>query len=84
MEHPKAVLTVLGLTMGGAVAFYTYTTYMQKFLVNSSGFSKDAATLISTLTLIVFMLLQPVFGLLSDKIGRKAIADGFGVPGQLN
>ena len=83
MQHPRAVLLVIGLTIGGTVAFYTFTTYMQKFLVNTSGFSKDNATLISALTLGVFMLLQPVFGLLSDKIGRKPLLIAFGVLGAL-
>jgi MHS family alpha-ketoglutarate permease-like MFS transporter len=82
-QHPKAVFTVIGLTVGGTLAFYTFTTYMQKFLVNTSGFSKSAATLISTLTLAVFMVIQPLFGLLSDKIGRKPLLIGFGILGTL-
>jgi MHS family alpha-ketoglutarate permease-like MFS transporter len=83
LKHPKAVFTVIGLTLGGTVAFYTYTTYMQKFLVNTSGFSNGQATLISTLTLSVFMLIQPIFGLISDWIGRKPLLIAFGLTGTL-
>ena len=83
LRHPRAVLTVVGLTLGGTVAFYTYTTYMQKFMVNTAGFSKDAATLISTAALFVFMLLQPVVGAFSDRIGRRPLLLAFGVLGTL-
>lgn len=70
-EHPREALTVLGFTAGGSVIFYVYTTYMQKFLTNTAGFSKDRATEISALSLIAFMLAQPLCGWLSDKVGRK-------------
>lgn len=82
-QHPRAVLIVIGLTLGGTIAFYTYTTYMQKFLVDTSGFSKKDATLISALTSLIFMLLQPAFGALSDRIGRRSLLLGFGVLGIL-
>jgi MHS family alpha-ketoglutarate permease-like MFS transporter len=70
-EYPRETLTVLGFTAGGSVIFYVYTTYMQKFLNNTAGFSKDQATEISAVSLIVFMVVQPFFGWLSDKVGRK-------------
>lgn len=82
-EHPKAAFTVIGLTAGGTLAFYAYTTYLQKFLVNTSGFSKESATQITAIALFIFMLLQPVAGALSDRIGRKPLMIGFGVMGVL-
>jgi MFS transporter, MHS family, alpha-ketoglutarate permease len=80
-NHPKAVFTVVGLTLGGTLAFYTYTTYMQKFLVNSLGISRETSSVLSFISLIIFALLQPVFGHLSDKVGRKPLLIGFGVMG---
>ena len=83
LKHPKEALLVLGLTAGGTLAFYTYTTYLQKFLVNTSGFSKATATEISAAALFVFMLLQPAVGALSDRIGRRPVMIAFGVGGVL-
>lgn len=83
MRHPKEVLTVVGLTMGGTLAFYTYTTYMQKYLVNTVGMTKSDSTMISAATLFLFMLLQPLIGALSDKVGRRPILIAFGVLGTL-
>jgi MFS transporter, MHS family, alpha-ketoglutarate permease len=83
MRHPREVATVVGLTLGGTVAFYTYTTYMQKYLVNSVGMSKADATSISAATLFIFALLQPLVGALSDRIGRRPVLITFGVLGTL-
>jgi MHS family alpha-ketoglutarate permease-like MFS transporter len=81
LAHPRETLMVIGMTMGGSLAYYAFTTYMQKFLHNTSGFSKETATSISAASLVVFMVLQPVSGWMSDKFGRKPMLIGFGVLG---
>lgn len=83
LKHPRALITVVGLTLGGTLAFYTYTTYMQKFLVNTVQLTKQEATLISFISLLIFALLQPLFGMLSDKVGRRPLLLGFGIAGTL-
>ncbi|WP_375649772.1 MFS family transporter [Bartonella sp. OT172YNZD] len=70
-NHGKAFLLVIGFTAGGSLIFYTSTTYMQKYLITTSGFDKPTANTIMTAALFVFMLLQPLFGSLADKIGTK-------------
>ena len=71
IKFPKETATIFALTSAGSLAFYAYTTYMQKFLVNTSGFTKDAATAITAGALVVYMFAQPAFGALSDVVGRK-------------
>ncbi|WP_445991681.1 MFS transporter [Hymenobacter aerilatus] len=79
LRYPREVLTVVGLTLGGTIVFYTFTTYTQKFLVNTAGFTKDQATLVSFGALAVAMVLQPVVGALSDRVGRRPVLLAFGV-----
>jgi MHS family alpha-ketoglutarate permease-like MFS transporter len=81
LRYPRQIMTVVGLTAGGTVAFYTFTTYAQKFLVNSGGWSKADASRISALTLLVFMLIQPLVGFISDRVGRRPVLISFGVLG---
>ncbi len=78
LNYPKELSTVVALTAGGTVSYYTFTVYMQKFLVNTTGFSKDDATVICVIALLVFMLIQPLYGLISDFVGRRFMLIAFG------
>ena len=80
-KHPHETMTVMLLTAGGTIAFYAYSIYMQKFLVNTTGLSRESASEINAVTLFIFMLLQPLAGALSDRIGRKPLMIGFGILG---
>jgi MHS family alpha-ketoglutarate permease-like MFS transporter len=81
LNYPREVLLVIGLTMGGTTAFYTYTTYMQKFLKLSVGLNDNQTTTVTAGSLIFALILQPLYGALSDRIGRKAVLIWFGVMG---
>lgn len=80
-KHKRAFFTVLGFTAGGSLIFYTFTTYMQKYLVNTAGMSAKTASAVMTFALLAYMLMQPLFGMLSDRIGRKTSMLWFGTLG---
>ena len=81
LRYPRQILIVVGLTAGGTTAFYTYTTYMQKFLKLSVGLSDNQTTIVSAGSLIFALCLQPIYGALSDKIGRRPLLIWFGLMG---
>ncbi len=83
LAHWRELLLVVGLTIGGTSAFYTYTTYMQKFLKLSVGLDDAQVTMVVLGYLVVALLLQPAYGALSDRIGRKPLLLWFGVMGVL-
>ncbi len=83
LKHPRELLLVFGLTMGGTTAFYTFSTYMPTYLANTLKFPREWVAEISFITLILYAAMQPVFGAISDRIGRRPVLMWFGVLGTL-
>ncbi|WP_075181588.1 MFS family transporter [Pantoea sp. 1.19] len=71
-KHRRAFMMVLGFTAAGSLCFYTFTTYMQKYLVNTAGMEAKTASALMTVALFIYMLIQPLAGAISDKIGRRS------------
>ncbi|MBN8843006.1 MAG: MFS transporter [Sphingomonadales bacterium] len=82
-EHRRESILVGMLSAGGGLAAYTYTSYMQKYLFNTVGFDKATATYIIAAALIWFTIMQPVFGALADRFGRKPMLLLFGIGGAI-
>ncbi|MER6051873.1 MFS transporter [Streptomyces sp. NPDC001793] len=78
-RHPRQSLLICGITAGGTLAYYTWTTYLPTYAQVNAGFDKGDALTVGTLSLAFFALLQPLGGLLSDRIGRKPLLLAFGL-----
>ena len=76
LDHPRETAIIFALTSAGSLTFYAFTTYMQKFLTNTAHFSKPVGANISAFTLIWYMLAQPLFGWLADRVGRRLLLAG--------
>ncbi|MGW6054682.1 MFS transporter [Streptomyces sp. NPDC055189] len=78
-KYPRQSLLICGITAGGTIAYYTWTSYLPTYAELNTDISKSQALLSGTLSLAFFALLQPVGGLLSDRFGRRPLLLFFGI-----
>lgn len=77
-QHPRSAATIVGITVAGTVAYYTWTSFLPTYAQITVGFDKAASLQIGTISLVFFMILQPLLGMLSDRIGRRPMLITFG------
>ena len=75
----RPLLLCFMITLGGTVAFYTYSVNAPAIVKAAYGSQALAATWINLAGLIFLMLLQPIGGLISDRVGRRPLLLWFGI-----
>ncbi|MGI5456443.1 MFS transporter [Streptomyces sp. CA-249302] len=79
LEYKREFLLIIAFSMGGTLCDYTYSTYMTKYLSNTAGLSRTDAALVSFAAIAVMMLIQPLAGALSDRVGRRPLLIAFAI-----
>lgn len=82
-EYPRETLRVIVLMAGSATAFYTFVSYMPTHLIKSVGLSAPETFGVHTVSLVFFMVLLPLLGHLSDRIGRRPLGFVFSFGGAI-
>ncbi|MFC7590010.1 MFS transporter [Nonomuraea antimicrobica] len=78
-HYPRAAATIVGITIAGTVAYYTWTSFLPTYAQITVNFDEAESLQIGTISLVFFMLLQPLLGMLSDRVGRRPLLIAFGV-----
>jgi len=71
LNYPRATLLLAGTSILPAFSFYLFVAYMPVYSVKHAGAMPSSAFAASTLSIAIFMLSQPLFGMLSDRFGRR-------------
>jgi MHS family alpha-ketoglutarate permease-like MFS transporter len=79
VRYPSKAALIVGITIAGTVAYYTWTTFLPTYAQQNVHFDKGDSLTVSTIALVFFMVLQPLAGMLSDRIGRRPMLIVFGL-----
>lgn len=82
-NHWRALLVCFMITIGGTIAFYTYSVNAPSMIKAAYQDRGMTGTWINLFGLVFLMLIQPIGGIISDKAGRKPLLVFFGIGGVL-
>ncbi|GLW06436.1 MFS transporter [Microtetraspora sp. NBRC 13810] len=79
VRFPRQAALIVGITVAGTVAYYTWTTFLPTYAQQNVGFDAGDSLTVGTISLLFFMVLQPLLGMLSDRVGRRPMLIVFGL-----
>ncbi|MGH3490819.1 MAG: MFS transporter [Actinopolymorphaceae bacterium] len=73
MRHWRGVLAGFGITITWTVCMYFFVVYMPTYAIRELGTSASGAFLANSASVVVLLVLAPVFGAVSDRLGRRRL-----------
>ncbi|WP_413484025.1 glycine betaine/L-proline transporter ProP [Morganella psychrotolerans] len=70
-KYGRSLLVCVGLVIATNVTYYMLLTYMPSYLSHNLNYSADHGVLIIIAIMIGMLFVQPLIGMMSDRIGRK-------------
>jgi MHS family alpha-ketoglutarate permease-like MFS transporter len=81
-EHPKALLQTAALS-APAVAYYTWATFLPTYAKLTTGRDQASTLTGSVIGLVLLVIIVPICGALSDRLGRRKIFPIIGAIGMI-
>lgn len=75
----KAILLIIAMVSGVTSAHYTWTSYVSTYAIVEQGMSANSAYWVTVIAQMVALCALPLWGRLSDHIGRKPVLYTFGI-----
>jgi MHS family proline/betaine transporter-like MFS transporter len=73
VHHRAAILRGFAISALGSITYYVGITYVPAFLITSGSMAEGASLWLSTLAAITVILVTPLVGSLSDRLGRRPV-----------
>lgn len=67
----RSIIKVIGVTLRGTVGFYVCFVYLTTWLSQNTNISNSTALTLNSIAIFLMVLLMPLAGLVSDRIGHK-------------